>query len=101
MMAGVRRVSRVEVASAFRWLTSTEDGLIIIRWLTSKFGFTSKSTLAPGQPDITAFHEGQRSVLIAIATQIEADLDLLAEQDRQQEAGSVAEEEDDEVLYVV
>lgn len=99
-MSAVRRVSRVEVASAFRDIASTEQGQIMLRWLMSKFGFTTKTTLVSGHPDKTAFQEGQRSVMIAMAEQIEADLDALATLDRQQDAGT-EQEKTDETPYLV
>lgn len=69
-------------------LAQTEDGRIVIYDLMRRFAHNLAPMYRPGDDGMAlAFKEGQRSVLVYIGSQLEADLQQLALLDAQQETG--------------
>lgn len=54
-----------QVNEAWSEIVRTEAGRVILTDLGMRFGFQTRSTLAP-DPCKTAWHEGQRSVMVYI-----------------------------------
>ncbi len=66
-------VSPVDTCIAYKVVAATQEGQIVIADLMQRFGFSRCTTLVPGDPETTAFHEGGRVVIIHIGRQIDAD----------------------------
>lgn len=62
-----------EVCLAYKQTFSTPEGQIVAADLMRRYAFTRKTTFCPGEPEYTFFYEGQRSVLIHIGVQLDAD----------------------------
>lgn len=66
-------VTPVDTCIAYKVVAATQEGQIMIADLMRRFGFARHTTLVPGDPETTAFHEGGRVVIIHIGRQIDAD----------------------------
>jgi len=64
-------------AQALQKMATTEDGQIVLAWLTARFGYTRRST--KDGPNGIEFNEGQRSVMIELGTLLDADVLRLKE----------------------
>ena len=65
------RQAQVDLILAYKRCFAGADGRAVLGDLIRRFGYTRSSTLAPGQPDVTARNEGQRSVLVHVGTYID------------------------------
>lgn len=52
-------------AAAARVFTTT-DGQVVLQGLIERFGFENRTTLVQGDPAFSAFHEGQRTVVVRL-----------------------------------
>lgn len=68
-----RVVTPGDVARAYKTTFSSEDGQVVLQDLVRRFGYTRSSTLSPGQPDVTARNEGQRTVLQHVGFLLDVD----------------------------
>lgn len=75
-------ITRSEVAAAVQRLAETPDGQALFAYFTSKYGFTRKTTLVPGNADLTASNEGQRMVLVDLGILMDVDPLKLAEMEQ-------------------
>lgn len=65
------RISKVQVAEAIQRLAATEDGQILLAYMTAEFGYTRKSLRS--HPFGIEHAEGQRSVLVALSVLLDVD----------------------------
>ncbi len=70
----------MELAKAFKRLFSSEDGVKVLNHL-SRFCMEKRSTFCPGAPDMTAFNEGGRTVILEIRKKMELDLSKAGEKE--------------------
>ncbi len=83
---GPKRMSRIDVSNAYKIVFSTEEGQIVLAHLASRFGFTRVSTYDPQAPDNQIYiREGQRTVLIEIGRQMDADANQLNDDEQAEE----------------
>ncbi len=66
-------VSPVDTCIAYKVVAATQEGQIVIADLMRRFGFSRNTTYVPGDPDMTVWREGQRTVIIHIGRMIDAD----------------------------
>ncbi len=66
-------VSPVDTCIAYKVMAATQEGQIVIADLMRRFGFSRGTTFVPGEPDMIAWREGQRTVVIHIGRMIDAD----------------------------
>ncbi len=66
-------VSPVDTCIAYKVVAATQEGQIVIADLMRRFGFSRYTTFVPGDPDRSTLNEGQRTVVIHIGRQIDAD----------------------------
>ncbi len=66
-------VSPVDTCIAYKVMAATQEGQIVIADLMRRFGFSRITTFAPGDPEMTAWREGGRVVVIHIGRMIDAD----------------------------
>lgn len=57
----------VNVMEAYKIVAATPEGQIMLRDLVRRFGYGSRSTIVPGDPQMTAWKEGQRSVMVHLS----------------------------------
>jgi len=65
-------ISPVDTCVAYKIVCATQEGQIVIADLMRRFGFSRSSTFDP-DPYRTVLHEGQRTVVMHIGRQIDAD----------------------------
>lgn len=69
--------SRGDIARAYQAIFDTPDGHIVLAHLQASYGYVNKTLFVPGDPQHTAYNEGQRSVLVGIGRMLEDDPDSL------------------------
>lgn len=69
----------VDVARSWQSLITTPDGAMVIGWLVSKFGYTRESTFDENHA-LMSRREGQRDVVRAIGTLLDADITKMEEE---------------------
>ncbi len=66
-------VSPVDTCIAYKVVAGTQEGQIVIADLMRRFGFSRHTTFVSGDPNRSTLNEGQRTVIIHIGRQIDAD----------------------------
>lgn len=52
------------------------SGQVVLADLLRRFGFVTRSAFAPGAPDLSAYQEGQRTVLIHVGRMLDPNTPL-------------------------
>lgn len=63
----------VNVSEAYRIVAATPEGQIMLRDLVRRFGYASRSTVVPGDPQMSAWKEGQRTVMVHFSRMIDGE----------------------------
>lgn len=74
------QVSRKQVVAAYQEAFASPAGIIVLGHLTHRFGYTRGTTLVSGDPQATAFNEGQRAVLVEIGRLLDTQLASLEDE---------------------
>lgn len=61
------------VAEAYRLVAMTPPGQVMLKDLVRRFGFATVSTMEPGDPHMTAWREGQRTIVTHFHKMIEGE----------------------------
>ena len=70
---GPAQVDPTNVVEAYRIVAGTPEGNIMLRDLVRRFGYGSRSTIVPGDPHMSAWKEGQRSVMVHFSRRIDGE----------------------------
>lgn len=73
------REALLSLVQDYKVCFSTQQGRAVLNDLVRRFGYTRRSTLAPGRPDESAYNEGQRSVLVHVGTMMDVNPATLPE----------------------
>lgn len=66
------------LVGSYQRVFKSKDGERVLADLKKRC-FVNKTSLSPGQPDVTGFNEGRRSIFVRIEEMIETDVDKLKE----------------------
>jgi hypothetical protein len=76
------QVHKSDAIMALKRLATTEDGQILLAYLTAQYGFTTRSMI--GLPNPIEFYEGQRSILVDLALKLQTPEAAIAELKQQE-----------------
>lgn len=79
----MKEVSNYDVMMAYKDVSASPEGQVVLADLMHRFAFTRTSTFVPGETDYTMFHEGQRSVMVHIGKMVEGNPADLTDPDAQ------------------
>ena len=65
-MTDVTEIKQEDIHAAYEAVFLCQEGEIVLADLVRHFGFATKSTLVPGDPSYSAYHEGQRTVMVHV-----------------------------------
>jgi len=74
-----------ELVGQYRRTFKTKDGEAVLKDLEARC-FTKQTTLTPGQPDVTGFKEGRRSIFVRIKNMLDVNPEALKELPREYES---------------
>lgn len=63
----------VNVSEAYRIVAATPEGQIMLRDMVRRFAYGSRSNIVPGDPYMSAWKEGQRSVMVHLSRMIDGE----------------------------
>lgn len=66
-------VSEVDLHHAYRDVFTSQSGRIVLADLVRHFGFTKRSTIVPGDAQLSAANEGSRRVVVWIERRLTQD----------------------------
>lgn len=90
MPSNTEKQAALDLIYAYKRIFAHADGQAVLRDLIHRFGYCRVSTFVAGQPDLTAFNEGRRSVLMHIGSYVDASPESL----ERFQAGILNEDED-------